>query len=91
MQITYDPAKNERNINLRNLSFEEARRFDLGTAIVGADFRQDYGETRFTAIGLIDGRHHVLIFTMRGDLLRVISFRKANRREVISYEKATRS
>ena len=50
------------------------------------DDRYDYGEDRTQALGLIDGRLHMLAFTMRGDALRVISLRKANPREVKRYD-----
>lgn len=89
MEIDFDPAKNTRNIRERGLSFERAAEFDFETAVIEVDDRRDYGEDRITAIGLLGGVPHVLIFTMRGDVLRVISFRKANTREVRRYEKAT--
>jgi hypothetical protein len=89
MLIEFDPAKNERNIRERGLSFEEAAAFDFETALIEMDGRHDYSEARLTAIGKLDDIPHVLIFTMRGDVLRVISFRKANKREVRRYEQAT--
>ena len=49
------------------------------------DIRRDYGERRWTAVGLLYGRMHVLVFTETPDGLRVISFRKANKREVRKY------
>ena len=89
MEITFDPAKNARNVALRGLSFERAAEFDFETAVFEVDARHDYGETRTTVIGGLDGVLHVLIFTMREEALRVISFRKANKREVRRYEEAT--
>jgi uncharacterized DUF497 family protein len=91
MNIVYDPVKSANNIKLRGLSFERAAEFDFQTAVFEADKRRDYGETRVTAIGSLDRVLHVLIFTMRGGSLRVISFRKANKREVRRYEQATQS
>ena len=91
MEITFDPLKNTRNIRDRGLSFERAIDFDFESATFDADKRKDYGEDRITAIGLLRGLPHVLIFTMRGEVMRVISFRKANKREVNRYEKTTRS
>ena len=41
MDITYDPAKNERNIRERGLSFEFARNFDFGTAVQSVDSRRE--------------------------------------------------
>jgi hypothetical protein len=58
---------------------------DLDNAIVIEDRRFDYGETRFVAYAPIDGRLHVLWFTMRGSVLRAIGLRKANRRERVRY------
>lgn len=87
--ISFDPAKNASNIASRGLSFERATEFDFQTAVLTVDSRHDYGETRMTAIGKLDDVLHVLIFTMREEMLRVISFRKANKREVRWYEKAT--
>lgn len=89
MDITYDAAKCASNIELRGLSFERAAEFDFQTAVFEVDARRDYGETRTTAICRLDGILHVLIFTMRDEALRVISFRKANKREVRRYEEAT--
>lgn len=89
MRIEFDPDKNERNIRTRGLSFERAADFDFETALIDIDERLDYGEVRMTAIGSLSGIIHVLIFTMRGDILRVVSFRKANKREVRRYEQAT--
>jgi uncharacterized DUF497 family protein len=50
------------------------------------DDRYDYGEDRTQTLGLIGGRLHMLVFTMRGDVLRAISLRKANRREAKLYD-----
>lgn len=57
----------------------------MDTAIMRRDARYEYGEARIVAIGLIGDRVHVLVFTMRGETVRVISLRKANRREVFKY------
>ena len=49
MDITYDPAKNERNITERGLSLEHAGDFDFITALRSIDARRDYGEARHVA------------------------------------------
>ena len=90
MEITFDPAKNERNIVERGLSFERAADFDFDTAIYVEDDRKDYGEKRIRSLGMLDGRLHALVFTMRGQVLRVISFRKAKKNEVKAYEETTK-
>lgn len=88
MKIDFDPAKNEANIRERGLSFERAADFDFETAIFETDDRRDYGETRYRAFGFLDGRLHALVFVETGEGIRVISFRKANSREVKRYEQA---
>lgn len=45
-----------------------------------------YGEARFIALGYIVDRLYSMVFTVRGDMLRVISLRKANKREVKRYD-----
>lgn len=85
MQISFDPAKSERNAAERELPFELAAEFDFETALTVEDKRRDYGETRYVSIGWIGERLHVLCFTETNDGIRVISLRKANDREVKQY------
>ena len=87
VRVYFDPAKNERNIEDRGLSFESAANFDFDSALVFIDARRQYGETRYVALGFLDERLHVLCFTEATDGIRVISFRKANLREVARYVK----
>jgi uncharacterized protein len=85
VHITFDPTKNERNIRERGLSFEQVHDFDFETALIELDTRHEYGETRLVALGALHNRVHVLCFTETPKGIRVISFRKANDREVASY------
>jgi uncharacterized DUF497 family protein len=85
VKISYDPAKNERNIRERGLSFERAAEFDFATAYVGTEVRG--GEFRRLALGYLDRRLHVLCYLAIPDGVRVISFRKANEREAKKYGK----
>jgi hypothetical protein len=86
MEITYDRPKNLYNINNRNLSFDEAVNFDFETANFTIDKRKDYGEIRRRAIDYLGNRLHALVFNETESGIRVISFRKANKREVENYE-----
>jgi uncharacterized DUF497 family protein len=83
---TYDFAKAAANLAKHKVSFTEAEYFDWTTALVVEDDRFDYGERRYVSIGLIRGRVHVMVFIRRGATVRLISLRKANRREVKRYE-----
>lgn len=87
-QLSFDEAKSSRNARERGLPFAMVRRFDFGTAIYQLDSRNDYPEPRYVALGWLDDRLHVLCFTPHGQGIRVISFRKANQRELRFYEKA---
>ena len=87
MLISFDPEKNSRNVQMRGLSFTQVNDFDFETAFVEVDLRKEYGETRYVAIGFLHQRLHVLCFTETDDGIRVISFRKANDREVQRYAK----
>jgi uncharacterized DUF497 family protein len=86
MAITFDPAKNERNIAERGLPFERVADLEWDTALVAEDTRRDYGETRYRVFALLKGRLHIAVVSPRGDDIRVISFRKANRKEERLYE-----
>ncbi|MBA3879911.1 MAG: hypothetical protein C0500_09365, partial [Sphingobium sp.] len=79
MRIEFDPTKDAINRKKHGLSLEAAKRFDWDTALEREDDRFDYGETRFVAIGLIEGRLHVMVFTEGADedTVRVISLRLA--------------
>jgi len=56
-----------------------------GPHLVESDDRFEYGEARFIATGEIAGRLHVCVDTLRGDAYRIISLRRANRRETNAY------
>jgi hypothetical protein len=85
MGISFDANKNARNIELRGLSFERAAEMDLEQAITLIDDRRNHGETRYRAFGPLDGRLHVLVYTEALNGIRVISLRRANKREVKRY------
>jgi uncharacterized DUF497 family protein len=82
MDISFDTAKDARNIVLRGLSFARAVHFDWASALILEDTRREYGERRFQALGLIDDRLHMLVFSPRADTVHIISLRKANHREI---------
>lgn len=85
LRVTFDPAKNARNIAERSLSFERVADLDWETAVAVEDDRRDYGERRLRVMALLGQRLHVTVITFRGDAMHVISFRKANSREIKRY------
>ena len=88
MDITFDPAKNARNIARHGISMERALEFEWHAAVVTEDTRSDYGERRYQALGRIASRLHMLVYTPRSRV-HVISLRKANRREERRYAEET--
>jgi hypothetical protein len=87
MVFTFDPEKNAKNVAERGLSFELVERLEWDTARIVEDTRRHYGETRLQVLAIMDGRLYAAVVTPRGEDLRVISFRKASRREVQRYGK----
>lgn len=85
MEIEFDQVKSEKNRLERDLPFDLVATFEWDSAVVWPDSRHEYGETRFCAIGYIGARLYHLAFTTRGESVRVISLRKANKREVNIY------
>lgn len=85
MRIEFDPAKDAANIAKHGVSLTEAASLDLTSAAVVADDRRDYGEPRYRAFNRIDGQGFCLVFTNRGDVVRVISFRRAHEGEMRRY------
>ncbi len=91
MLITFDAVKNDKNIAERGLSFERVAELAWNTALAVEDTRGDYGERRLRVAALLGQRLHIAIITMRGDAVHVISFRKANRKEVKLYGQQKRT
>ncbi len=90
MRVTFDPAKNARNVAERGLPFTRVADLDWETAVLREDSRKDYGETRVLIAAHLDRRLHITVITIRGDAVHVISVRKANRKEIESYEQTRR-
>jgi len=86
MEFEWDPAKNGTNLPKHNFDFEDAELVFGGPCFTFADRRFDYGEERLIRIGLLAGRAVVIAHARRGDRTRIISMRKANRRERKVYQ-----
>ncbi|MBF0460656.1 MAG: BrnT family toxin [Magnetococcales bacterium] len=86
MKITYAPAKDLWNTETRQLPFDRAADFQWQDALIMEDLRRPYPERRFVAVGYLDQRLHVLCFTPAEGGIRVIRFRKANRRKARQYD-----
>ena len=87
MGFEWDDAKSDRCFVQRGFDFAfAAYAFRDPNRIVERDRRLDYGEDRYRLVGAIGNRVFVLIYTLRGSAIRIISARKANKKEVREYE-----
>jgi uncharacterized DUF497 family protein len=90
MKVEFDSEKDWANRRKHGISLAAAAEMDFLVAQIIPDDRRDYGEARLWAVAPIGGRLHVLTFTMRGEVVRAISLRKANDRERRRYERRDR-
>lgn len=88
MHITFDPDKDASNLAKHGVSLALAADFEWKTAVIWPDTRRLYGELRQCGIGYIGLRLFFAAFADRADERRIISLRKANRREVNRYAQA---
>lgn len=87
MHFEWDEAKSDACFAERGFDFAYvARAFFDPDRLIQADARHSYGEQRFRLMGKIEQRLFVVVYTPRHDVIRIISARKANHREVKHYE-----
>jgi uncharacterized DUF497 family protein len=79
-KFEWDPAKAAGNLRKHGVSFETAQKaFSDWNAIERLD--DDPDEPRFIRIGMADGDVVAVVYTERRNVIRIISARKARRRE----------
>jgi uncharacterized DUF497 family protein len=87
MEFTCNKAKNERNIAERGLSLLASRALFTDKIVVYEDIRKQYPEKRFVGLNFIEGRLMVVVFcTPNANQIHIISFRKANLREIKKFK-----
>ncbi len=86
MGFEWDEEKNRLNIDKHGTSFEEAVQVFDDVHLSRVDTREEYGEVRKITIGMIAGTIvAVVVHTDRDEAIRIISARKANKRERSTY------
>ena len=86
MQFEWDSDKAAANVSRHGVSFELAMLvFIDNDRLIKRDERFDYGEERIITMGHVNNRLHVVVYTQTNDTIRIISARKANRREQKRY------
>lgn len=81
MEFAWDPAKSEATEQRRGIGFDRAAKIFTGRTIEWPDDRKDYGESRIRAVGESSGELLHVVYTRRGDIVRIISARRANQKE----------
>ncbi|MFQ5652482.1 MAG: BrnT family toxin [bacterium] len=83
MKFEWDEHKNEANIKKHGIAFEDASKIFLRPRI---EKRSDRGgERRYITVGEVNNRIIAVVYTPRGDKIRIISARKARKNEEREY------
>lgn len=89
MQFEWDEKKNQANIRKHGIAFEDAVDIFNHPQLCQVDDRTSYDEERWITIGRIHHLTGVVVYTERvGDIVRIISARKATKREIKRYEES---
>jgi uncharacterized protein len=81
MEFEWDEAKHASTLRERGIGFDDPARIFARPALIWQDTRRDYGEGRFRAVGEIDGEILHVAFAWRSGVMRIISVRRASRKE----------
>lgn len=85
MCVEFDPAKDKANRAVHGVSLAVAERLDWDAALVWIDDRFEYEELRMIALAPESSTLYYVAFVERGETRRIISLRRATRREVKHY------
>jgi len=85
MRLEFDPTKDASNQLKHGVSLAMAAELDWDAAWVWVDERIDYNEMRMIALAPKTDILYCVAYVDRGDVRRIISLRRANRREVKHY------
>ena len=88
IEIEFDPAKDAVNRRKHGISLAAAALLFEGSTIRVPDKRFDYREERWRIVGRIDAETFTACYTIRGRIYRIISVRRASRKERKAYEQA---
>jgi len=87
--LEWSEAKNLANLRKHGFDFADAEEMFRGLVLAHPDLRHDYGENRWVGLGLVRGCAVQIVFAERDfETIRVISLRKATKRERTEFEKA---
>jgi uncharacterized protein len=81
VEFEWDPVKSAATEQRRGIDFARAAEIFIGRIVVWVDDRRPYGEARFRVVGVSAGELLHVVYTSRSDVIRIISARRANRKE----------
>ncbi|WP_342361997.1 BrnT family toxin [Terrarubrum flagellatum] len=91
LDFEWDDVKARANLAKHGVSFEEAKKaFDDPWAFTRYDDRFDYGEDRYVVVGQSASRILTIVYTERGERIRIIAAWPATRDEADAYYENTR-
>jgi uncharacterized DUF497 family protein len=85
MRVEFDPAKDRANRVIHGVSLALAEKLDWDAALLWVDDRFEYEEMRMIALAPKVAILYYVAFVERGNARRIISLRRATRREVKHY------
>jgi uncharacterized protein len=85
MEFEWDEAKRLANLDKHGIDFLDVEEVFDGDTVTVEDDRYSYGEQRFVAFGLLQGRIVAVVYTDRGEAMRLILVRKATKYEQRTY------
>lgn len=85
MNFVWDEGKRIANRRKHGLDFADAHRVFAGPMVLFEDDREDYGEQRMIAVGLLDVLVVLIVHVESTNSIRLISMRKADRDETHLY------
>jgi len=91
MTAGFDPGKNRTNRKKHGLDLSFGEQVLRDPALLeAADESMDYGEERFNALGMVNGKVYAVTYAERADGIRLISVREADKREAARYFQVNR-
>ena len=87
MQFSCDPNKSRTNYFTHGIVLEFAQYLDWTKEVVWQDVRYSYNEVRMSGLVPLEGKVYAVVYVVRAEFTRMISLRKANKREAKHYEK----
>jgi len=87
MQFSCDPNKSRANYFKHGIVLEFAQYLDWTKEVVWQDVRYSYDEVRMSGLVPLEGKVYAVVYVVRAEFTRMISLRKANKREAKHYEK----